>query len=63
MFGWWGGWGWKCMCGVMEYLKFHHIIFSELLLVTEISQHEMSQFGLTQEVARHLTNLSELDVI
>ena len=60
---WWGGWGWKCMCGVMEYLKFHHIIFSELLLVTEISQHEMSQFGLTQEVARHLTNLSELDVI
>ena len=59
----WGGWGWKCMCGVMEYLKFHHIIFSELLLVTEISQHEMSQFGLTQEVARHLTNLSELDVI
>ena len=60
---WWGGWGWTCMCGVMEYLKFHHIIFSELLLVTEISQHEMSQFGLTQEVARHLTNLSELDII
>lgn len=39
---WWGGWGWKCMCGVMEYLKFHHIIFSELMLVTEVSQHEMS---------------------
>lgn len=37
--------------------KFTHVIFSELLLVTEVSQHEVISLA-SPEVARHLTNLS-----